>query len=59
MHSAEGIKCVEVFLFLEVCLKYSVTLVMAIREAIIRQLCSFLTSFKEGGEGSIIEGKIV
>ena len=36
MHSAEGIECVEVFLFLEVSLKHSLSQIIVITTALVR-----------------------
>ena len=36
MHSAEGIECVEVFLFLEVSLNHSVSQIIVITTALVR-----------------------
>ena len=53
MHSAEGIECVEVFLFLEVSLNHSVSQIIVITTALVR---GYVCGGGEDGRGRYVGG---
>ena len=51
MHSAEGIECVEVFLFLEVSLQYFIITLMAVMVVVCRDIVGGNGGGYVGGNG--------